>query len=104
MTGLFSHAILLNYSNGVVIMDKFFSIQIDDAVIKRIGMLAKKLGTSKKAVLEKAIQHYADAFESEQGFDVLDLTLGCWQRDGRTENTVRHINGTMRKSRERYKP
>jgi hypothetical protein len=40
-------------------MDKIMSPRMDEAVIQRIGMSAKKLGTSKKAVLENAIRHYA---------------------------------------------
>ena len=40
-------------------MDKIMSTRMDEAVIRRIGMLADKLGTSKKAVLENAVRHYA---------------------------------------------
>jgi len=62
-------------------MDKIMSTRIDKAVIRHIGLLAKRLGTSKKAVLENAIRYYAEKIEAEQGFDVLTHTLGSWQRD-----------------------
>lgn len=40
------------------ITDKIMSTRIDESVIQHIGMLAKKLGTSKKAVLENAVRCY----------------------------------------------
>ena len=84
-------------------MDKIMSTRIDEAVIRHIGMLAKKLGTSKKAVLENAVRHYVEKIEAEQGFDVLTHTFGSWQRDKSAAETVRGIKETMRKSQERYK-
>lgn len=84
-------------------MDKIMSTRMDEAVIRYIGMLAKRLGTSKKAVLENAVRYYAEKIESEQGFDVLTQTFGSWQRDESAAETVRTIKETMRKSQERYK-
>jgi len=86
-----------------VSMDKIMSTRIDEAVIRHIGMLAKRLGTSKKAVLENAVRHYVEKIEAEQGFDVLTHTFGSWQRDKSAAETVRTIKETMRKSQERYK-
>jgi hypothetical protein len=84
-------------------MDKIMSTRIDEAVIRHIGMLAKRLGTSKKAVLENAIRYYAEKIEAEQGFDILTHTFGSWQRDESAAETVQSIKDTMRKSQERYK-
>ena len=84
-------------------MDKIMSTRIDEAVIRHIGLLAKRLGTSKKAVLENAVRYYAEKIEAEQGFDVLTHTLGSWQRDEAAAETVKTIKETMRKSQERYK-
>jgi len=86
-----------------VAMDKIMSTRIDEAVIRHIGMLAKRLGTSKKAVLENAIRYYVEKIEAEQGFDVLTHTFGSWQRDKSAAETVNTIKDTMRKSQERYK-
>jgi hypothetical protein len=44
--------------------------RIDEAVIQHINALAKRLGTSKKAVLENAIRCYFEKIEAEQGFDI----------------------------------
>jgi len=84
-------------------MDKIMSTRIDEAVIRHIGLLAKMLGTSKKAVLENAVRCYVEKIEAEQGFDVLTHTFGSWQRDESVAETVRTIKKTMRKSQERYK-
>jgi hypothetical protein len=49
-------------------MDKIMLPRMDAAVIQRIGMSAKKLGTSKKAVLEIAIRHYAEKVVVQQAW------------------------------------
>jgi predicted DNA-binding protein len=76
---------------------------MNEAVIQRIGMLAKKLGTSKKAVLENAILHYAKKMEAEFNMDILEQTCGSWHRDESAADTVHSIKEAMRKSQERYK-
>ena len=83
-------------------MDKIMSTRMDEAVIRYIDMLAKKLGTSKKAVLENAVKCYVQKIEAEQNFDVLTHTLGSWQREESAAETVQTIKNTMRQSQERY--
>lgn len=84
-------------------MDKIMSTRMDEAIIQHIGMLAKKLGTSKKAVLENAVRHYAEKIEAEQGFDILTHTFGSWRREESAAETVKSIKETMLKAQERYK-
>lgn len=84
-------------------MDKIMSTRMDEAVIRRIGILAAKLGTSKKAVLENAVRHYAEKIEKEHGFDVFDHTCGCWQRAESAAETVQAVKRSMRQSQERYR-
>lgn len=84
-------------------MDKIMSTRMDEAIIQHIGMLATKLGVSKKAILENAVRQYAEKIEAEQGFDILTHTCGSWQRDESAAETVQTIKQTMRKSQERYK-
>ena len=79
------------------------STRIDEAVIRHIGMLAKRLGTSKKAVLENAVRYYAEKIEAEQGFDALTHTFGSWKHDESAAETVSAVKDTMRKSQERYR-
>ena len=84
-------------------MDKIVSTRMDEAVIQHIGMLAKKLGTSKKAVLENAVRLYSKKIEAEQGVNILSHTFGSWQRDESSSETVKRIKDAMRKSQERHK-
>lgn len=84
-------------------MDKIMSTRMDEALIRRIGMLARELGTSKKAVLEDAVRCYAEKIEAEQGIDVLTATFGGWERDESPAETVHGIKDAMRNSQERYK-
>ena len=84
-------------------MDKIMSTRIDEAVIRCIDMLAKRLGTSKKAILENAVRHYLEKIEAEENFDVLTHTFGSWKRDESAAETVHTIKHAMRKSQERYK-
>ncbi len=62
-------------------MDKIFSARVDEAIIQRIGLLAKQLQTSKKTVIESAIVAYSEKVAKEQNFDVLEHTFGAWERD-----------------------
>ncbi|MFC1533970.1 hypothetical protein ACFL7M_11465 [Thermodesulfobacteriota bacterium] len=84
-------------------MDKIMSARINEAIIRRIGMLAKQLNMSKKAVIETAIQKYAQQIESDENLDVLTQTCGSWKRDESSDETVRNIKDAMRHSQERYK-
>ena len=84
-------------------MDKIVSTRMDESVAQHIDLLAKRLGTSKKAILENAIRYYAEKIEGEQGLDVFDHTFGCWQREKSAAETVDIIRESMRKSQERYK-
>lgn len=84
-------------------MDKIMSARIDEATIQRIGMLARKLGKSKKAILEEAISDYADKIEAAKDFDILSHTFGAWRREEPAEESVRSAKDAMRRSLERYK-
>ena len=86
-----------------VCMDKIMSTRLDEAVIKRIGMLAKILDTTKKAVIERAVEHFAKEIEAEEHIDLLVQTWGSWQREESPAETVQHIKEKMRRSQERYK-
>ena len=84
-------------------MDKIMSARVDESVAQRIDILAKKLKTTKKAVIENAIRQYAEKVEAEQSMDILEYTCGSWQREESAADTVQHIRGKMRKAQERHK-
>lgn len=84
-------------------MDKIFSSRIDEAVINKIGVLAQKLNTSKKSIIENAIKEYSQKVEKDHKVDILEQTCGAWQRTESPEETVKHVRDVFRKSMERNK-
>ena len=84
-------------------MDKIFSSRIDDAVIHKIGFLARKLKTSKKAIIEAAIREYSQKVEKNNKIDILEQTCGAWQRAEKPEETVKQVKNAFRRSMERHK-
>lgn len=83
-------------------MDKILSARVDESVIQRIGSLARQLNTTKKQVIEGAINLYAEKIEKEMKKDILDQTFGAWQREESTEETVNMVRKVLRDSMERY--
>ena len=83
-------------------MDKILSARVDDAVIQRIGALARQLGTTKKAVIEDAICCYAAQVERDQNTDVLEQTCGVWQREESPEETVRTVRQAFQQGMHRF--
>jgi hypothetical protein len=82
-------------------MDRILSARVDEAVLKQIGLLARKLGTSKKAVIERAVAELAASLDQE-GLDPLQLSCGAWQRDEAPEETVERARGAFRDEMERH--
>ena len=84
-------------------MDKVLSARVDQAVIQRIGMLARRLGTSKKAVIERAILDLAEKVETSQDLDLLGQTFGAWDREEAAAETSAQARDVFRKSMERHR-
>ena len=84
-------------------MDKIMSARVDEAVARQIGMLAKKLKITRKAVIENAIRVYSNTIEAEHDVDPLTHAFGCWKREEPPEETVKRVRGEFRKSQERFK-
>lgn len=82
-------------------MDKILSARVDDSVIRRIGSLARQLRTSKKRIIEEAIEMYAVKVETDGESDILDQTFGVWQRKEPAAETVRKIRKTFNESQSR---
>jgi predicted transcriptional regulator len=85
-------------------MDKIFSTRVDESVVNRIGSLARRLRTSKKKIIETAIEMYAARVDEEQDFDVFEHTCGVWRREESAGETVAKARKTFRHSTERYQP
>ena len=82
-------------------MDKIFSARMNEAVIHRIGSLARRLRTSKKRVLENAVETYAARIEQETRSDVFEETCGAWRRKETARQTVDEARAAFRRAMER---
>ena len=82
-------------------MDKIFSARIDESVTNHISSLARRLHTSKKKIIESAIERYATQVDKEQDFDVFEHTCGAWRRKGSPGETVVKVRRAFRESMKR---
>jgi hypothetical protein len=82
-------------------MDKSFSTRLNGSTVKRIEQLARRLRTSKKAVIEGAIDVYVQRIEGQNDPDVFDLTCGAWNRKESPARTVERSRRVLRQSLER---
>ena len=83
-------------------MDKILSARVDEAVLRKLGLLAARLKTTKKAIIEKAILAFEEKAAIESEVDALKQTLGAWKRDESPEQTVERSRKAFRKSMERH--
>jgi hypothetical protein len=79
-------------------MDKILSARVDEGIVQKINLIAHKLKTTKKSVIEHAINNYAKIIEKEEEIDVLDLTFGAWKRDETPDNTIIEIKAKFAQS------
>lgn len=83
-------------------MDTVISARIDESVAGRIRVLAHRLHTSKKSVIEKAILLYANEVEGMERQDVLGETSGIWHRKESAARTVEKARESFRGSMARH--
>jgi predicted transcriptional regulator len=82
-------------------MDKVFSARIDESVVGCINSLARQLHSTKKQVIERAIELFATQIEREQKTDVLEQSFGSWNRDESVQETIDTSRTVFRQSMER---
>ena len=84
-------------------MDKILSARVEESVANRITSLARRLHTSKKKVIENAIEAYASQVDKEGERDVFQEACGLWKRDESPAQTVETIRKAFRDSMLRYR-
>lgn len=84
-------------------MDKILSARVDESVIKRIGTLSRKLRTTKKSVIEAAVNAYAEQTSHGKGTDPLEATLGAWKRAEPPVETLQRAKTVFRTAMERHR-
>ncbi len=83
-------------------MDKILSSRVDEGIIRRIGSLARRLHTSKKAVIERAIAELSSRVESgDSDFEIVE-SFGAWRRDESVEETRDSARRAFQESMERH--
>ena len=82
-------------------MDKVFSARVDESIIGCITSLARQLHSTKKQVIERAIELFAIQVEREQKTDMLEQSFGSWNRDESIRETVDASRTAFRQSMER---
>ena len=83
-------------------MDKIISARVDETVANHIGSLARRLHTSKKNIIERAIELYAAQINREQKFDVFEQTFGAWRRTESAEQLVEVSRKAFKDSMRRH--
>ena len=83
-------------------MDKVFSARVDEAIVNKIGVLARELHTTKKSIIERAVDLFSEKVEKEQNVDIFDLTYGIWDREESVQSTVSEARRTFRDSMTRH--
>lgn len=85
-------------------MDRILSARVDEAVVNSIGSLARRLRTSKKKILERAVETYAARINQEEAFDVFEQTCGAWSRRESAEQLVKSARKAFRDAMRRHQP
>ena len=83
-------------------MDKILSARIDETILHKISLLAKKLHVSKKRVIEGAVEMYAQKMESKEDVSVFEQTSGTWKRNESMAQTVTYAKSAFKKSMGRH--
>jgi Ribbon-helix-helix protein, copG family len=83
-------------------MDRILSARVDESVVRRLNLLAQKLKTTKKSIIEEAILAFEEKAGDKGGIDVFQQTLGSWKRDELPEVTVKKARGLFQRSMERH--
>jgi len=83
-------------------MDKVLSARVDESTLSRISVLARELHTTKKSIIEGAINLFAEKVEKEHNIDILDITCGAWQRKESPNSTVQSVRMAFRDSMKRH--
>ena len=83
-------------------MDKILSARVDEIVIRRIGSLARRLRTSKKAVIERAITELSSRVEAGESDSEIVESFGAWCREESPDDTRDQVRGAFQDSMERH--
>lgn len=87
---------------GVLVMDRILSARIDDAIYRKINDLSQKLHTTKKSVIEQAIDLLGRNFQEERKSDIFSDTCGSWKSEESPAETVKSVRAVFNHSMKRH--
>jgi len=82
--------------------DKIFSTRMDESIIHCINSMAKNLRVSKKALIERAILHFANTQKEISQTDPFDETCGSWLRPTDPAKDISNIRKSFNESMKRH--
>ena len=85
-------------------MDKVLSVRVDESAIDELDRAARRLGLSKKRLVEEAIRLRVREAKQDDATDVWAETSGAWQRREPASQTVRKARRAFTAAIERYRP
>ena len=82
-------------------MEKIISARVDESVAQTIEFLARVMKTSKKKVIEQAINEFAKK-QGGQKTDMLERTHGVWKRRASAETIASEVRKKFQNSMIRH--
>ncbi len=83
-------------------MVRIFSTRLDEAVLDALDRMSRRLGVSKRQLVEEAILLRVEQDRHETEVDVWSETSGAWRRAEPPEVTVENARREFRRSFERH--
>jgi predicted transcriptional regulator len=85
-------------------MDKVLSVRVDETAIDELDRAARKLGVSKKQLVEEAIRLRVRETNQDDATDVWAETCGAWKRRESAGQLVRKARRVFTAAMERHQP
>ncbi len=83
-------------------MDKVISARLDEAVVDELERLSRRLGITKKQLLEEAIRLRTQQTGEQEDADIWAETSGAWKRKEAPADTVRAARKKFKEGFERH--
>ncbi len=83
-------------------MDKVISARLDEAVVNELERLSRRLGVTKKQLLEEAIHLRTQKAREQEDTDIWAETSGAWKRKETPAATVRAARKKFKEAFERH--
>jgi len=83
-------------------VDKVLSTRVDPAIVDELNRMSKRLGLSKKQLIEEAIRLRAARARKRAPGDIWAETCGAWRRRESPRTTIRNARRAFQASATRH--